>query len=162
VIVFKLFINIYVTVAQLPQLKQEINQKSVVQAKKLNDQGNKAYKSSYYQVSVEMYTKALELPDLSYQERAILYSNRSAARIRIGTRESLSMTLEDAKKVKSLSPALQKAYYREGIARHHLLQYEKAVKAFENGLAIDPMNEELIKARAGLRMESNKDVNICT
>lgn len=62
----------------------------------------------------------------------VLYSNRSAAYVKLGRYQR---ALADAVKARELSSTWPKAYYREGIALQHLKRHSEALAAFASGLS---------------------------
>lgn len=84
-----------------------------------------------------LYTDALTLDPTNY----ILYSNRSAARLKQG---QFSLALQDAQKAKELCPQWGKAYFREGVALQCLRRYGEALAAFSAGLAQDANSKQLL------------------
>lgn len=71
----------------------------------------------------------------------ILFSNRSAARIKQG---QFSLALQDAIKAKELCPQWAKAYFRQGVALQCLGRYGDALAAFSGGLAQDVNSKQLL------------------
>jgi len=50
--------------------------------------------------------------------------------------------LKDAEKCLELDPKFIKAYSRKGTCHHLMKEYHKALKAYDDGLKIDPNNKE--------------------
>jgi len=50
--------------------------------------------------------------------------------------------LKDADKCISMDPKFVKAYARKGNCHHMMKEYHKAMKAFDDGLKIDPNNAD--------------------
>lgn len=57
-------------------------------------------------------------------------------------------SLTDAEKALELKPSFAKAYSRKGLALFNLKKLRDAVKAYEEGLKLDPSNEQMLE---GLR-----------
>jgi len=55
--------------------------------------------------------------------------------------------LKDADKCLTLDPNFLKAYSRKGTCHHFMKEYHKAIKAFEDGLKLDPTNKECLEGR---------------
>ncbi|KAH3845447.1 hypothetical protein DPMN_087728 [Dreissena polymorpha] len=93
---------------------------------------------SKYDEALRLYTEALSL-DTS----AVLYSNRSAAYSKAGNHLK---ALEDAEKAIELKPDWVKVhqYVLAGTALCYLKRYEEAKIAFEEGLKIEPDNEQML------------------
>ncbi|WAR18977.1 STIP1-like protein [Mya arenaria] len=114
-------------------------------AEELKKEGNKALAESNYEEALRLYTEALTLDN-----NAVLYSNRSAAYSKAGNHLK---ALEDAEKVIELKPDWMKGWSRKGTALCYLNRYEEAKIAFEEGLKIEPDNEQM---KLGLKdAESN-------
>lgn len=94
------------------------------------------FRSGKYAEAVEAYTHALGADPNS----AVLYSNRSAAFIAL---EKWPEALKDARKGAGLDEGYPKAHYRQGIALHHLGEYEDAVTAFSRALKLEPNNRSI-------------------
>uniref|UniRef100_A0A1B0CKC6 Putative g-alpha gtpase interaction protein n=1 Tax=Lutzomyia longipalpis TaxID=7200 RepID=A0A1B0CKC6_LUTLO len=72
-------------------------------------QSNAACQSGDFTTAVALYTDALALDPTNH----ILYSNRSAARLKQG---QFQLALQDATKARELCPQWPKAYFRQGVA----------------------------------------------
>lgn len=79
----------------------------------------------------------------------MLYSNRSAAEASLNLWTS---ALEDGEHAVRLKPDWGKGYGRKGAALVALGEYEEAVEAYSQGLALEPANAQL---QAGLRSAQN-------
>lgn len=71
----------------------------------------------------------------------ILYSNRSAARLKQG---QFLLALQDATKARELCPQWPKAYFRQGVALQCLGRYAESLASFSAGLAQDPNSKQLL------------------
>jgi tetratricopeptide (TPR) repeat protein len=71
----------------------------------------------------------------------ILYSNRSAAKLKQGL---FAQALQDAITARDLCPTWPKAYYRQGVALQCLGRHGDALAAFSQGLAQDPTSQQLL------------------
>lgn len=100
--------------------------------------GNKALTEGRVEEAIEAYTKGIEIN----AENHILYSNRSAAYCK---NEEYLEALSDAEKVIELQPKWPKGYSRKGSALQFLTRYDEAKNIFEEGLKIEPDNEQLKK-----------------
>lgn len=100
-------------------------------------QSNAACQNGDFATAVALYTDALALDPTNY----ILYSNRSAARLKQG---QFSLSLQDANKAKELCPQWGKAYFRQGVALQCLRRYGEALAAFSAGLAQEVNSKQLL------------------
>jgi len=100
-------------------------------------QSNIACQNGDFATAVQLYTDALLLDPTNH----ILYSNRSAARLKQG---QFLMALQDATKARELCPQWPKAYFRQGVALQCLGRYGEALAAFSSGLAQDPNSKQLL------------------
>ncbi|XP_037427657.1 ankyrin-3-like [Triticum dicoccoides] len=105
----------------------------------LKSQGKEAVKRKDYLRASNLYTKALELRYLD----ETLYSNRSLCYLKTGKPQK---ALLDADICIARKPEWVKGYYRKGAAHMSLKEYEEASKAFQDGLELDPGNDEIKKA----------------
>lgn len=97
------------------------------------NEGNASLSKGEYQNAVDCYTKAIELDGTNH----VFYSNRSAAYLSM---EKADEALKDADKCIEIKPDWVKGYTRKGAALHKKRDYEEAVKAYEDGLKVDPSN----------------------
>lgn len=131
-------------------------------------QSNAACQSGDFATSVALYTDALSLDPTNH----ILYSNRSAALVKMGRFEQ---ALQDAIRARELngqwpkvrpaaadsetSPTADKrlrfqAYYRQGVALQCLGRHGEALAAFSSGLAQDSSNAQLLAGLIEAAMKS--------
>lgn len=100
-------------------------------------QSNEACQNGDFTTAVALYTDALALDPTNY----IIYSNRSAARLKQG---QFALSLQDATKAKELCPQWAKAYFRQGVALQCLGRYGEALAAFSSGLAQDVNSKQML------------------
>lgn len=86
-------------------------------------QSNAACQNGDFNTAVALYTDALSLDPGNH----IIYSNRSAARLKQG---QFSLALQDATKARELCPQWPKAYFRQGVALQCLGRYGEALSSF--------------------------------
>lgn len=86
-------------------------------------QSNAACQNGDFNTAVALYTDALSLDPANH----IIYSNRSAARLKQG---QFQLALQDATKARELCPQWPKAYFRQGVALQCLGRYGEALSAF--------------------------------
>ncbi|EEB13728.1 rapsynoid, putative [Pediculus humanus corporis] len=110
-------------------------------------QSNAACQNGDFATSVALYTDALSLDPTNH----ILYSNRSAALVKMGRFEQ---ALQDAIRAKELNSQWPKAYYRQGVALQCLGRHGEALAAFSSGLAQDSSNTQLLAGLIEAAMKS--------
>ncbi|XP_072310398.1 tetratricopeptide repeat protein 28 isoform X3 [Eucyclogobius newberryi] len=98
---------------------------------------NQACQQGEYALAVQLYSEALSADP----QNCILYSNRSAAYLRLG---QYSTALDDAIKARLINPKWPKAYFRQGVALQYLGRHADALAAFASGLAQDPKSLQLL------------------
>jgi len=104
----------------------------------LKQLGNKAFSAGDHPTAIKHFSEAIGLDANNH----VLYSNRSAA---YASLKEYQKALEDAEKCVSIKSDWSKGYGRKGAALFGLRKYREAEKAYKDGLAIDPTNEQLQK-----------------
>ncbi|KAL7674597.1 hypothetical protein ACOME3_000874 [Neoechinorhynchus agilis] len=90
----------------------------------LKERGNDHFKNNEFKKAVEMYDMAIDRsPDI-----AILYSNRSAAHIKL---ENFGYALADAEQAIKLDPTFVKAYHRAASSLTAMTRYREAVQMLQ-------------------------------
>ena len=92
--------------------------------------------------AVECFTRAIMLDPTNH----ILFSNRSGAYLAMGNAED---AVTDARECVKLSPQWAKGYSRLGAGLAALSSYSDAVKAYAQGVALDPSNSQMLSAMVG-------------
>ncbi|CAH0549630.1 unnamed protein product [Brassicogethes aeneus] len=100
-------------------------------------QSNAACQNGDFSTAVALYTDALQLDPTNH----ILYSNRSAAKLKQGL---FAQALQDAVTARDLCPTWPKAYYRQGVALQCMGRHGDALAAFSQGLAQDSTSKQLL------------------
>jgi tetratricopeptide (TPR) repeat protein len=101
----------------------------------LKKEGNDAMKRGAYKAAVEAYTAAIDLW-MENSDRAILYSNRAAARLKMPG--EATKALSDAERACALHPTYAKAHFRRGQALRALKKNIPAAHAMHQVLALAP------------------------
>ena len=104
--------------------------KSVSALAKAKERGNEHFAKGDYDAAIKSYSMAIRLD----RANAVLFSNRSAARLGAGAVED---ALADAKTAVRLAPEVGKYYAREAAALNAMGQYAEALKVCRRGLARD-------------------------
>ncbi|VDM98187.1 unnamed protein product [Thelazia callipaeda] len=110
-----------------------------------------AFLNSNPEEALELYNKAI---DLIYPENHILYSNRSAIFLRL---KRFDESLRDAEKSLAIDPNWPKGYLRKGDALRGIREFDEAIFAYCQGLAIENENEIIMALKDILRFISFKD-----
>ncbi|XP_033951552.1 tetratricopeptide repeat protein 28-like isoform X2 [Pseudochaenichthys georgianus] len=108
---------------------------------------NQACQQGEYALAVQLYSEALTADP----QNCILFSNRSAAYLRLG---EYSTALDDAIKARLINPKWPKAYFRQGVALQYLGRHADALAAFSSGLAQDPKSLQLLVGMVEAAMKS--------
>lgn len=114
----------------------------------LKKEGNTHFGKGRYAEAVESYTAAIDLW-MQPEERAVLYSNRSAARLKVAGEKQKALT--DAERAIQLAPQYAKAHFRRGQALRALGDAEAAAGAMERVLELEPADGAATVALAELR-----------
>ena len=101
----------------------------------LKKAGNQAFGAKRFAEAVEHYTAAIDLW-MEPVDRAILYSNRSAARLKLPGEKQKA--LKDAERACELAPEYAKAHFRRGQALRVLGDPEGAIDAMRHVLTLAP------------------------
>ncbi|CAF3614932.1 unnamed protein product [Rotaria sp. Silwood1] len=134
--------------------EESIDEANTLEAKRLKELGNNAYKEKRFDEALKCFSLAIVLAGLSDYDRSILYSNRAAtylekrevSEVKSST-DSRYLALQDAEHARDLRPTWSKAYYRIGQACMTLGDFKKAVYSFEKALALEPTSTEVKNAR---------------
>ncbi len=108
-------------------------------------EGNKFFKKSDYISAIHHYSCALlYLPDppASHEARAILYSNRSASRLRM---EEIGFAIDDAERATKCDPKYAKGFFRLGAANIAFDKLQPAISNFRRVLQLKPGDAEAKK-----------------
>jgi small glutamine-rich tetratricopeptide repeat-containing protein alpha len=140
--IFDVFLNTQQKMAQSSVKKDS------AKAEDLKNQGNAKMSSKEYPAAIALYTQAIAL-----NETPIYLSNRAAAYSQQGNHQ---LAVQDATRAIDLDPKYTKAYSRLGHAFFGLGKYAEAVKAYENGLVVEPGNSAMIQALASAKEKSTR------
>lgn len=108
------------------------------------EQGNAKFAEGDYVAAEALYSLAIQ----SDPKNAVLYSNRSAAKLRLS---ELSEALQDAETAIKLRNDWDKGYIRKGAVLEAQELYLESLEAYKQGLDANPYNEELIQKVKSLR-----------
>ncbi|KAL2741647.1 tetratricopeptide repeat protein 1 [Vespula maculifrons] len=111
------------------------------EAEKLKNEGNIFFKDGEYMKAISLYTQGLQTCPLMYsKERAILYSNRAAAKIKcLAEKESAIL---DCTKAVELNPSYVKAYVRRAQLYEETDKLDEALEDYKKILTFDSGHTE--------------------
>nr|AAB49720.1 transformation-sensitive protein homolog [Acanthamoeba castellanii] len=121
------------------QLKKESEEKNYVNpeiSQQEKEKGNDCFRNAQYPDAIKHYTEAIRRNPTDH----VLYSNRAACYMKLGR---VPMAVKDCDKAIELSPTFVKAYTRKGHCQFFMKQYHKCLETYEQGLKVEPNNEEL-------------------
>lgn len=108
-------------------------------ADELKAKGNAALQAENFTEAIKFYSEAIEKDPSNH----ILFSNRSAAYAKTS---DYSQALKDAEQTISLKSDWPKGYSRKGAALELLDRFDEAIVTYNEGLKIDPNNQQLMDA----------------
>ncbi|KAJ2938366.1 hypothetical protein O0L34_g13291 [Tuta absoluta] len=113
-------------------------------AEELKSAGNLAFKDEEYERSIEKYTEGLKICPLQFsQQRAILYCNRSAAKMKL---ERYTAAIKDCTKSIELDEHYLKAYIRRAQSYEATEKLDESLADYKKILELDPSHKEAQKA----------------
>lgn len=118
-------------------------------ADKAREEGNEAFKKQLYPEAVKFYTEAIKRNPNDVRP----YSNRAACYIKL---TALPEALKDAEKCIAMDPNFVKGYVRKGAAQYFMKEYDKAIQTYQEGLRIEPRNQELLDGIKSCVAQVNK------
>ncbi|XP_078669301.1 uncharacterized protein LOC144910278 [Branchiostoma floridae x Branchiostoma belcheri] len=106
-----------------------------LEAADLKAQGNEHFKKGDFTTAMQTYTQALVLCPLCYeQDRAIMYSNRAACRVKL---EENEMAVEDCSKALELQPDYVRALLRRAQTYEGLEKLDEALTDYQRVVELD-------------------------
>ncbi|XP_061658435.1 tetratricopeptide repeat protein 1 [Syngnathoides biaculeatus] len=118
------------------KLSQEEKESRRLRSLTLKDEGNCHFKSGDWSTAEQSYTQALRLCPRSFgQERAVLFSNRAAARLHMERKDD---GIADCSRALELNPDYVKALLRRAELYEQTEQLEKALDDYQKVLERDP------------------------
>lgn len=118
-------------------------------AERLKLQANDHFRSGEVKKAIETYSTALQIcPTIHPKDRAILHSNRAAAKIKIDAKEG---AIKDCTKAINLWPEYVRAILRRAKLYQDTDKLDEALKDYELVYKLDPGNHEAREAIVRLR-----------
>eukprot|EP01100_Stratorugosa_tubuloviscum_P000793 TRINITY_DN117_c1_g2_i4.p1 TRINITY_DN117_c1_g2~~TRINITY_DN117_c1_g2_i4.p1 ORF type:complete len:319 (-),score=177.58 TRINITY_DN117_c1_g2_i4:928-1884(-) len=111
--------------------------------------GNTAFLNGKFEESITYFTEAISYDPNNH----VLYSNRSGA---YASLKDWTKALSDAQKTVELKSDFAKGFSRLGIAYFYLGDLEKATKAYQDGLKLDPNNQQLKQGLEQAQIETRQ------
>ncbi|GBP77343.1 Tetratricopeptide repeat protein 1 [Eumeta japonica] len=126
------------------ELTEDQKEERKIVAEELKSSGNAAFKNGDYELSIEKYTEGLKLcPLICTQQRAVLYCNRSAAKMKL---ERYKGATKDCTKSIELDDKYLKAYVRRAQCYESMEKFEESLSDYKKILELDPSHKEALKA----------------
>merc|ERR1712038_658674 len=126
------------------RLSEETKQERRQDALNIKKSANDLYVSSQHREAIAKYTEALDLCPLCFPEdRAILLSNRAAAKIKLEEKDS---AIEDCSEAIELNDKYLKAILRRAQLYEYTDKPHEALRDFEKVLELDPKHIESLVA----------------
>jgi len=118
-------------------------------ANDFKDKGNEAMKAGNAKEAVEHYSSAIALDG----DNHVFFSNRSAAYCKL---EQFDKALEDANECVKVNPKWGKGWSRKASALEFLGRHSDALEAYEEGLKVDPNNQQLKEGQANAMKNASR------
>lgn len=117
------------------------------------EKGNTCFKEQKYPEAVAHYTEAIKRLGPTGEDLHKVYSNRAACYTKLG---AFYEALKDANKCIELEPTFVKGYIRKGLVQFFMKEFDKAMETYQEGLKIEPSNQELQEGVRKSMFEINK------
>lgn len=118
----------------------ERHQKSI----EIKNKGNQEFRDELYLESIQTYTDGLHICPLKHKnDRAILYCNRSASKIKL---KRIEAAIDDCTKAIELNPGYQRAYLRRAAAFEEKDKLDEALEDYKKLLELDPGQKDAREA----------------
>lgn len=105
-------------------------------AQQLKEEGNELFRDGSYKMAIRTYSRALRTCPLKYpKDRAIMYSNRAACKMRL---EEFEDSVKDCTKALELHPHYMKALMRRAELYEKTEKLDEALADYQKILELDP------------------------
>lgn len=133
----------YLKDLELSMSQEEKNEKKEM-SQKHKETGNNLFKGGEYKEAVNAYTAGLRICPMSFpKDRAILFSNRAAAKAKMDLKKE---AIKDCSKAIDLNDVYIKAILRRATLNEQTDQLDEALQDFKRVLELDPYNQESLQA----------------
>lgn len=106
--------------------------------------GNEQFKNGEFRESCKTYTQALRICPLAFdKDRAMLYSNRAAAKMKLDLKEG---AIEDCTKAVELDERYLKAYFRRAQLYEATDKLDEALADYKKIIELDPLHRDALYA----------------
>lgn len=106
--------------------------------------GNEQFKNGKFTESSKTYTQALRICPLAFgKDRAMIYSNRAAAKMKLDIKEG---AIEDCTKAVELDDGYLKAYFRRAQLYEVTDKLDEALNDYKKVIEIDPLHRDALYA----------------
>jgi len=121
---------------------EEDKEKLRKEAQIYKSRGNDQFKVGGYQESAKSYTLGLRTCPLAFdKDRAVMYSNRAAAKVKLGLKLS---AIDDCSKAVDLDAGYLKAYLRRAQLYKETEKLDEALADYQKVLELDPHHKEAL------------------
>jgi len=124
---------------KLQKEKEETEYFSPEKSLEAKEKGNEFFHQGKIPEAIEWYSEAIKRNPQDH----VLYSNRAACYTKLG---EYPLGLKDCDKALELCPTFLKAYTRKGHIQFFMKQYHKCLETYDQGLKLEPENQELIES----------------
>ncbi|KAJ9576629.1 hypothetical protein L9F63_025474 [Diploptera punctata] len=133
---------------------EEDKQRLRKEAESHKSEGNDHFKAGEFKKSLQSYTLALRTCPLAFErDRAVMYSNRGAAKMKMNLNVS---AIEDCSKAIELDSTYLKAYYRRAQLNEATEKLDEALADYKKILELDPLHREALYASKRLPDQINE------
>ncbi|XP_077284379.1 tetratricopeptide repeat protein 1-like [Arctopsyche grandis] len=121
---------------------EKLDRKS--EAERFKNEGNEKFKLANFEESIELYTMGLKICPLAYnKDRAILYSNRAASKMKLNKNKA---AIQDCTKAIENDESYIKAYYRRAQCNEQTDLLDECLADYKKILELDSQHLEARKA----------------
>ncbi|KAF7280413.1 tetratricopeptide repeat domain 1 [Rhynchophorus ferrugineus] len=124
--------------------KSERHQKALEYKQK----GNEDFKNQKYLEAVQLYTEGLRICPLTFgNDRAILYANRAASKVKLDRKSS---AIDDCSKAIELNNKYIRAYLRRAVLYEETEKLDESLEDYKKVFQLDPGNKDATAAQIRL------------